>query len=138
LHGNDRELSEILTSARTIAVVGIKDNESHDAFLIPRYMQEQGYRVLPVNPKFDAILGERCVPSLGELSDPVDIVDLFRAIDHIPKHTEEILAMNPLPKVVWMQLGIQHGAAAAALRAAKIHVIQDRCIMVEHRRLLGG
>lgn len=135
---NDRELREILANAHTIAVVGIKDRETDDAYRVPLYLQRQGYRVLPVNPRFETIHGERCVARLADLTEPVDIVDLFRAIDHIPGHTEEILAMAPRPKAVWMQLGILHGTAAAALRAADIQVIQDRCIMVEHGRLLGS
>jgi predicted CoA-binding protein len=136
--GSNHELSEILTGARTIAVVGIKDRESEDAYRVPRYLQERGFRVLPVNPKFETVLGEPCVAGLADLQDPVDIVNLFRAIDHIPAHVEEIVAMSPRPTAVWMQLGILHGAAATQLRAANIHVIQDRCIMVEHKRLLGS
>jgi predicted CoA-binding protein len=135
---NDRELEEFLSHARTIAVVGIKDREGEDAYRVPLYLQQHGYRVLPVNPGLASVLGEPCVASVADLSEAVDIVDLFRAIDHILGHAEEILAMKPLPKAVWMQLGILHGAAAASLRAAGIQVIQDRCIMVEHRRLLGG
>ena len=135
--GDDRQLREILQNARTIAVVGMKAHEAEDAYRVPLYMRQQGYRVLPINPKFDAMQGEPCVPRLADLTGPVDLVNLFRAIDHIPGHADEILAMTPLPRAVWMQLGILHGAAAASLRAAGIEVVQDRCIMVEHRRLLG-
>ena len=74
---------------------------------------------------------------LREVDEPVDIVNLFRATEHIEGHVEEILAMDPRPKAVWMQLGIHHGPGAARMRAAGIAVVQDRCIMVEHRRLLG-
>ena len=136
VESND-ELREILSQARTIAVVGMKANQSEDAFRIPLYMQSHGYRVVPVNPKLAEVLGERAYDTLsdipGELA--VDLVDLFRASDHIPGHTEEILRMSPRPRAVWMQLGIAHGPAAAKLRAAGVAVIQDRCIMVEHRRL---
>jgi predicted CoA-binding protein len=135
---NDRELQELLSRVRTIAVVGIKDREGEDAYRVPLYLQQHGYRILPVNPGLESGLGEPCVARVADLTEAVDLVDLFRAIDHIPGHAEEILAMKPLPKAVWMQLGILHGAAAASLRAAGIQVIQDRCIMVEHRRLLGG
>ncbi len=134
---DDRELREILTRARTIAVVGIKSGEADDAYRIPQYMQQHGYRVLPVNPKLETILGEACVARLADLGEAIDVVNLFRAIEHIPAHAVEILAMTPKPRAVWMQLGIQHGAAATALRAADIEVVQDRCMMVEHRRLLG-
>jgi len=135
---NNGEVTEILSSAHTIAVLGIKGSETSDAYRIPQYMQRQGYRLLPVNPKFETVLGEPCVPSLADLDESVDIVNIFRAIDHIPGHVEEILAMTPRPKAVWMQLGILHGAGAASLRAAGIKVVQDRCIMVDHRRLLGS
>jgi predicted CoA-binding protein len=133
----DDELREILADARTIAVVGMKDAESEDAFRVPRYMQENGHRILPVNPKLSRVLGEPAVASLGEIEEPVDLVNLFRAADHIPAHVDEILAMHPLPKSVWMQLGIVHAGAAARLRSAGIQVVQDRCIMVDHRRLVG-
>lgn len=133
----DEDLRSALEQARTIAVVGIKDDPSEDAHRVPRYLQEQGYRIQPVNPKLERVLGERAWSSLSEIDEPVDLVDLFRAPDHIPAHVDEILAMSPLPKVVWMQLGIVHGGAAARLRAEGIQVVQDRCIMVDHRRLLG-
>ena len=133
----DAELARILSEANTIAVVGIKDRETEDAFRIPLYMQEHGYRILGVNPKIDRALGEVCSPDLGDVADPVDLVNIFRASENVPDHVEEILAMDPRPKSVWMQLGIHHGPSAARLRAAGIAVVQDRCIMVDHRRLLG-
>jgi len=134
----EAELREILRDASTIAVVGIKDLEIEDAYRVPQYMQLHGYRVVPVNPKLDRVLGQRAFKSLREVDEPVDLVNLFRASDHIPAHVDEILAMSPRPKAVWLQLGIQNGAAAARLREAGIAVVQDRCIMVEHRRLLGA
>ena len=137
----DAELAEILTESRCIAVVGIKDADSEDAHRIPSYMQDHGYTLVPVNPKLERVLGEKAFASLRELSDEsvaVDVVNLFRASDHVAAHVDEILEMSPLPKAVWMQLGIYHGASAARLRAAGIKVVQDRCIMVDHRRLLGA
>ena len=134
---SDDDLRELLQASRTIAVVGMKDDESEDAYRVPLYMQRHGYRILPVNPKLGRILGERAVGSLGEIDVPVDLVNLFRAPDHIPAHVDEILAMQRRPRAVWMQLGIVHGASAARLRAEGIQVVQDRCIMVEHRRLLA-
>ncbi len=134
---SDEAIREILASARTIAVVGIKDDPAEDAHRVPRYMQDHGYRIVPVNPKVERVLGERAAPSLAGIDPPVDLVNLFRAPDHIPAHVDEILAMSPLPRTVWMQLGIVHGGAAARLRAAGIAVVQDRCIMVDHRRLIA-
>lgn len=132
----DEELREmLLTVIQTIAVVGIKAGGHDDAFRVPRYMQAQGYRIIPVNPKLSAVLGERVSGSLLDLNGPVDLVNSFRAADHIPGHINEILAMTTRPKAVWMQLGIRHEQAAAQLREAGIAVIEDRCLMVEHRRL---
>lgn len=134
---SDEDLRELLSQTRSIAVVGIKEAETEDAFRVPRYLQEHDYRILPVNPKLSQVLGEPVVASLADLDEPVDLVNLFRAADHIPAHVDEILAMSPAPRAVWMQLGIVHGGSAARLRAAGIAVVQDRCIMVDHRRLMG-
>jgi predicted CoA-binding protein len=138
---SDAELAAILSEARTVAVVGIKAVEAEDAFRVPKYMQDQGYEIVPVNPKLERVLGEPAFADLGEVQAArraVDLVNLFRASDKIARHVEEILAMTPRPRTVWMQLGIQDGASAARLRAAGIRVVQDRCIMVDHRRLLGA
>lgn len=139
-------LAALLQESKTIAVVGAKAGEHEDAYRIPLYMQQAGYRVLPVNPKLERVLGEDCRPSLREVQaafergehGKVDIVNLFRASEHVPAHVDEILALDPKPLAVWMQLGIQNGEAAERLRAAGISVIQDRCIMVDHRRLLSA
>jgi uncharacterized protein len=136
-HDSDALLREILDRCRTIAVVGIKDGANDDAFKVPHYMQQHGYRIVPVSPKLAEVLGERAVASLAELREPVDLVDLFRAPQHLPAHVDEILAMQPLPFAVWFQLGIRHDEAAARLRAAGIRVVQDLCLMVEHARLEG-
>lgn len=133
----DAELAEILSKCHSLAVIGIKDRESEDAYRIPKYMQEHGCRIIPVNPKVDSVLGERAFASLTEIGNqPVDVVNLFRASDHVSAHVDEILTMSPAPSAVWMQLGIHHGPSAARLRAAGIKVVQDRCIMVDHRRLI--
>jgi predicted CoA-binding protein len=136
-HEPDALLREILDRCHTIAVVGIKDGANDDAFKVPHYMQQHGYRIVPVSPKLAEVLGERAVASLAELREPVDLVDLFRAPQHLPAHVDEILAMQPLPFAVWFQLGIRHDEAAARLRAAGIRVVQDLCLMVEHARLEG-
>ena len=135
----DSDLARMLGEARTIAVVGIKDGERDDAYRVPRYLQDHGYRIVPVNPKLGEILGETAYPGLAHLpqSGPaIDIVNLFRASEHIAGHVDEILGLSPLPRTVWMQLGIEDGASAKRLRAAGVEVVQDRCIMVDHRRLM--
>ena len=135
---SDDALAELLRESKAIAVVGIKDREEEDAHRVPLYMQRAGYRILPVNPKLDRVLDAPCAARLDAIEGDVDIVNLFRASDHVPAHVDEILALDPKPKAVWMQLGIHNGEAARRLREADIFVIQDRCIMVDHRRLLGA
>lgn len=137
IEASDEALTDLLRETRTIAVVGIKDGAEEDAHRIPLYMQRAGYRILPVNPKLERVLDEPCVPDLGAIEEPVDLVNLFRASDHVAAHVDEILALAPRPRAVWMQLGIHNGEAARRLRDAGIFVVQDRCIMVDHRRLLG-
>jgi hypothetical protein len=117
--------------------VGIKSGPADDAFRVPRYMQQHGYRIAPVSPKLAAVLGERCVPALRDVREPVDLVNLFRAPQHLPAHVDEILALDPLPFAAWFQLGIRHDESAARLRAAGVRVVQDACLMVEHARLAG-
>ena len=134
---DDSELREILDRCHGIAVLGIKSGADEDAFRVPRYMQQHGHRILPVSPKLTSVLGEACVASLGDLREPADLVNVFRAPQHLPGHTDEILAMRPLPFAVWFQLGIRDDASAARLRAAGIRVVQDLCLMVEHARLHG-
>jgi predicted CoA-binding protein len=134
---DDQALRALLSRVKTIAVLGIKAGESDDAFRVPRYLQEQGYRILPVSPKLASVLGERAVPSLAALAEPPDLVDVFRAPTHVPAHAEEILALPKRPLGVWLQLGISHPEARAKLEAAGIAVVEDRCLMVEHARLFG-
>ena len=138
---NDQQLKALLRATSSIAVIGIKGVETEDAFRVPLYLQQQGYRIIPVNPKWEKILGERTYSDLDAVTAaglPVDLVNIFRATENIPEHVDEILRMPTAPKAVWMQLGIHHGPSAARLRTAGIPVIQDRCIMVDHRTLAVG
>ncbi len=127
----------ILESARTIAVLGAQANAALAAHWVPDYLAAQGYRILPVNPRLagERLWGEPVRATLRELQEPVDIVDVFRRGEHIPAHLDDILAMRPLPKVVWLQLGIKNDAAAKRLEEAGISVVQNRCAYAEHRRL---
>jgi predicted CoA-binding protein len=134
---SDPELAALLRSVKSIAVLGIKDDPTQDAHRVPRYLQAHGYRILPVSPRCREVLGEHCAATLAGLDEPADLVDVFRGSQHIAGHTEEILAMRPRPRAVWLQRGIRDDASAERLAAADILVVQDRCLMVEHRRLLG-
>ncbi|ACY17819.1 CoA-binding protein [Haliangium ochraceum] len=129
------DIRRALDDARTIAVWGARAASSAPAHYVPAYLHEQGYRVLPVNPYMigDTLFGETVVGRLDALDTAVDIVDLFRRSDKIPALVDEILAMTPLPKLVWLQLGIRNDEAARALAAAGIDVVQDRCTLADHR-----
>ncbi len=135
---HDRDLRELLLAVHRIAVIGIKAGLSDDAFRVPRYMQTHGYRILPISPKLDEVLSERCVAALPDLAEPPDLVNVFRAPQHLPAHVDEVLALPTPPRAVWFQLGIRHDTEAARLEEHGIAVVQDRCLMVEHGRLLGG
>jgi predicted CoA-binding protein len=135
---DDAAIRALLERVRTIAVLGIKAGEADDAYRVPRYMQATGHRILPVNPKLERVLGEPVAPRLAAIDAPIDLVDVFRDARHLPGHVDEILALPRRPGAVWLQLGIRDDASTARLCEAGIDVVQDRCLMVEHRRLLGG
>ena len=136
---DDDGLRRILRAARTIAVLGAKAEPSAPAHFVPTYLLERGYRILPVNPRLAgrSLFGVPVVDRLAELREPVDVVEVFRRPEYLPGHAEEILAMSSRPAVVWFQLGIRHDGAAERLARAGLRVVQDRCMMPEHRRLLG-
>ena len=135
---DDAALTRILREAHTIAVLGAKAQPSEPAHYVPAYLAREGYRVLPVNPTLAGtqVLGEPVVPTLADLSGPVDVIDVFRRPEYLPGHATEILALAWRPAVVWFQLGIRHDGAAQRLARAGIRVVQDRCMMPEHRRLM--
>lgn len=129
---------EMLQNSKTIAVIGMKDDEMETAYRIPYYMLKQGYKIYPVNPKHTGkkLLGETVVSRVDELKVPIDLVDIFRRPKFLIEHAKEILDMNPLPKYVWFQLGIVNDEAAQLLEEKGIKVIQDECIMVEHSKYM--
>jgi len=134
----DAELRDVLGRARTIAVVGLSDKPDRDSNEVARYLQSQGYRVVPVNPMIPEVLGEKSYPSLSAIPPDVkvDIVDVFRRSDQVPPVVDEAIARGD--KVVWMQLGVEHAEAAARARAAGLTVFENLCIMVQHKRLKGS
>jgi hypothetical protein len=132
---SDAELRSVLEHTRAIAVLGAKAQWGEEAWNVPRYLERVGYAVRAVNPKLAQWGDAPAWPSLAALPEPVDLVDVFRAAAHLPGHVDEILALRWRPSCVWFQLGIRHDACAARLEAAGIAVVEDRCIMTEHRRL---
>jgi O-acetylhomoserine (thiol)-lyase len=133
----DAQIRGILQRVRTIAVVGASANWNRPSAFVMRYLQQKGYRVIPVNPGLagQTLQGETVYGSLREIPDPVDLVDVFRAVDAVPGIVEDAIAIGA--KVVWMQLGIRHDAAAARAEAAGIEVIMNRCLKIEYGRLGG-
>jgi predicted CoA-binding protein len=119
-------------------VLGAKADRFAPAHFVPAYLAEHGYRILPVNPTIagQRVFGVPAVARLADLTEPADVVEIFRRPQYLPGHAEEILAMPQRPAVVWFQLGIRHDGAAERLATAGIRVVQDRCMMPEHRRLL--
>lgn len=133
-------LRALIRESRTIAVLGAHTERSRAAFYVPSYMAGYGFRIFAVNPTLAGrpYFAGLAVASLADLTEPVDMVLVFRRSTWLMLHVPEILAMSPRPKVVWFQLGIRHELAASTLRAAGIEVIEDRCLMVDHRRLFGA
>ncbi len=131
----DAEVRAILENARTIAVVGLSDKPDRDSNEVARYLKSQGYRVVPVNPMLTEVLGERAYPSVSAIPGDlrVDIVDVFRRSDQVLPVVDEAIARR-VP-TVWMQLGVENGEAAAKARHQGLTVLENQCIMVQHRRL---
>jgi uncharacterized protein len=125
-----------LGSAKTIAVVGLSDNSQRTSNRVSRYMQEHGYKIIPVNPTIKEALGEKAYPGLLDVPGKVDIVNIFRNSPDVPPVVDDAIAIGA--KVIWMQEGISHEEAARKAEAAGIKVIMDKCIMVEHARLPQG
>jgi len=131
-------IKTILQTSTSIAVIGMKDDPDSVAFRVPNYMFQAGYRIFPVNPTRlgKSFHGVKYVSKVTDLSLPVDIVNIFRQSKFLPVHAQEILQMNPLPRYVWFQLGIRNDDAARTLQDAGLKVVQSRCIMVEHQRII--
>jgi hypothetical protein len=129
-------LRRILRQHKTIAVVGLSANWYRPSFFAAKYMQEHGYRVIPVNPSYKEVLGEKCYASLKDIPEKVDIVDCFRKSEDIEPIADEAIAIGA--KVLWLQLGVANEKAADKARRAGLEVVQDRCVKIEHGRLFGG
>jgi hypothetical protein len=129
-------LRRILATAKTIAVVGLSADWFRPSYFAAKYLKEHGYRIVPVNPRYDTILGERCWKSLRDIPDQVDVVDVFRRTEDVGPIADEAIAIGA--KVLWQQLGVKNGDAARRAEAAGLESVMDRCMKIEHARILGG
>src|SRR5258707_13790392 len=129
------EIGQLLKRARTIAVVGLSDNPLRQSYGVAAYMQQHGYRIIPVNPAIKGALGEKAVASLSEIKEQIDIVDIFRRSESVPEVVDEAIRLK-VP-AIWMQEDVIHEEAAKKARQAGIFVVMDKCILKEHRARFG-
>ena len=133
----DDKLIKILRNTRSIAVIGMKDNDAEVSFRVPEYLKSQGYEIYPVNPGKigKQALGKDFSQKVSDIEEKIDLVEVFRRSKFLVEHAGEILQMKQLPKYVWFQSGIYNDEAAIMLEENGIEVVQDKCMLVEHRRL---
>ena len=136
---DDTYIRNILSRVRTVAMVGASAKEVRPSFFVLKYLLGKGYRVHPINPGHagKAICGQTVYASLAEVPEPIDMVDVFRSSDALPGVVDEVLALDPLPKVIWAQLSVRHDEAAQRAETAGIEVVMDRCPKIEFGRLSG-
>ncbi len=132
---DDQMMKDILVSAKTIASVGLSSNPGKESFWIVKYLKDQGYRIIPVNPTAEEILGEKAYPDLESVPEQIDVVQVFRKPEDVPPVVDS--AIKAGAKVVWMQEGIVNEEAAQKAREAGLQVVMDACMRVTHRRLIG-
>ena len=136
MHNDIQTLRRILRENRVIAVVGLSANWYRPSFFAAKYMMERGYSVIPVNPAYKEVLGQKCYANLRDIPSKVDIVDCFRKAEDIMPIAEDAIAIGA--KVLWQQLGVKNEAAARKAKAAGLDTVMDRCVKIEHARLYGG
>ena len=132
----NEEVKQILLSTRTIAAVGLSSNPEKESYAIVEYLQQQGYRIFPVNPTASEILGEKTYPDLESIPEKVDVVQLFRKSEDVPPFVDSAIAIGA--KVVWMQVGIENEEAARKAEGAGLKVVMNACMRVTHRMLIGS
>lgn len=129
-------LRRVLREARTVAIVGLSADWHRPSYFAAKYMQEHGYRIVPVNPKYDQILGEKCYPDLQSIPEPVDLVDVFRKAEDCPSVAEGAVRIRA--NVLWLQLGVISEEAKRIAQAGGLVVVMNRCVKIEYARLFGG
>ena len=133
---DSEKIRRILARSKTLAIVGLSAQWHRPSYFAAKYMQEHGYRIIPVNPMYDEILGEKCFKSVRDIPGPVDVVDCFRKSAEIPALAEDAIAIGA--RVLWMQIGVKSEAARARAEAAGLEVVENRCVKIEHGRFFGG
>ena len=133
---SDKEMKEILESTKTIASFGLSSNQEKESYWIVKYLQDQGYRIIPVNPTATEIHGEKVYPDLESIPEKVDVVQVFRKSEDVPPVVESAIKIGA--KVVWMQEGISNEEAAQKAREAGLKVVMNACMRATHRRLIGA
>ncbi len=128
------DLSRLLHTTRTIAVVGISDKPHRASHEVARYLMAAGYRVIPVNPQLSEVLGQPCYPDLASVPEPIDMVDVFRRPEELPEIVQAAIAVGA--KSLWLQLGVVDEDQAEQASAAGLQVVMDRCVKIDHARLL--
>lgn len=129
-------LRRILKNHRRVAVVGLSADWFRPSHFVAKYLQQHGYRVVPVNPRYESILGERCYARLEDIPEPIDMVDVFRRTEDVGPIADSAIAIGA--RCLWQQIGVKNEAAAAKARAAGLDTVMDRCVKIEHARLFGG
>lgn len=131
---SDQDVVNILKRTGTVAVVGVSHKEERDSHKVAKYLKDHGYKMIPVNPKYKEVLGEKCYPDLKAVPEHIDIVDIFRNVDAIPGIVDEAIAVGA--NCVWMQLGLVHNESADKACNAGLSVVMNKCIKIEHSRLM--
>ena len=129
-------IRRILSEMKTVAVVGLSRNWYRPSYFAAKYLQDHGYRIIPVNPSYDEVLGERCYADLSQIPEPVDVVDCFRRSEDILPLARQAIDIGA--RVLWMQLGVTNEEAARIAHEAGLEVVMDRCMKIEYARLFGG
>jgi predicted CoA-binding protein len=124
------EVTKILQNYRVVAVVGLSADPGRPSYQVAQYLQQHGYRIIPVNPGCQEILGEKCYPGLKDIPFPVEVVDIFRKVEAIPAIVDEAIAVGA--KAIWLQLGLEEPLSAQKARQAGLQVVQNRCLKIEH------
>ena len=127
------EVTKILQNYRVVAVVGLSADPGRPSYQVAQYLQQHGYRIIPVNPGCQEILGEKCYPGLKDIPFPVEVVDIFRKVEAIPAIVDEAIAVGA--KAIWLQLGLEEPLSAQKARQAGLQVVQNRCMKIDHAAL---